>query len=281
MISFTGRSATWLGSPSRGGRWFGITSARRKLSAGRDQAGLPSGRPSARRRVDRVHGEAGSGKQPGDYGVRVPHLTGPELVSAPDEARHGTHEIEEAVRPPWVVGQPLRSAYCLVRVGDHPVPPPAHLVPKRAEAGHPAAPDRAFNDHAARRRMGIRDRPRVLDDEASLRHAHLERGVEEVERASPFAECLDGLVDSPVQANEPTPCSQGDPVQVDAGLPVQCDAPLSSPIDASARSLMPFSIFRSMMKAPGSLMAIQKDVASDLGQFCRHRLTSLVPPSVG
>lgn len=36
-----------------------------------------------------------------------------------------------------------------------------------------------------------------------------------------------------------------------------------------------------MMNAPGSLMAIQKYVATVFGQACRHLLRSRVPPSTG
>jgi hypothetical protein len=50
---------------------------------------------------------------------------------------------------------------------------------------------------------------------------------------------------------------------------------------ASARDLMPLSILRSMIKAPGSLNRIQKAVAGVSGQFTRHRLTSRQPPGAG
>jgi hypothetical protein len=49
----------------------------------------------------------------------------------------------------------------------------------------------------------------------------------------------------------------------------------------SARDLMPLSILRSMMKAPGSLSRTQKAVAGVSGQSTRHRLISRQPCAVG
>src|SRR6266511_3921032 len=189
-----------------------------RLAAGRDQARLPSWRPSTGRRTDRFRWEAALGEQPRDYRVRVPHLARPELISAPDRAGQAANQVEQAMRQQWVVAQKLRTGDRLVGVGNDPVPPAAHLVAKHPEARHPAAEDWAFNGHAARRTVGIRDRPGVLDDKASLRHAHDERGVVEVQRPPPLQERVDGLVDAPVQPNQPATRTQRKPVQLDAGL---------------------------------------------------------------
>jgi hypothetical protein len=53
-------------------------------AAGCDQAGLPAWGAAAGRGGDVVHREAGAGEQPGDDGVRVPHLACSQLVAAPD-----------------------------------------------------------------------------------------------------------------------------------------------------------------------------------------------------
>ena len=41
--------------------------------------------------------------------------------------------------------------------------------------------------------------------------------MEQVEGPTVVTECLDRLVDPPVESNEVTPCTEGEPVQVDAG----------------------------------------------------------------
>ena len=189
-----------------------------RLETGRDQASLPSWRPSTGRRTDRVGWEAAAGEQPRDHRVRVPHLARPKLVSAPDRAGQAANQVEQATRQQWVVAEVLRTGDRLVGVGNDPVSPAAHLVAKHTEARHPAAEDWAFNGHAARRAVGVRDRPGVLDDEASLRHAHYERGVVEAQRPPALQERVDGLVDAPVQPNQPAAGAEWEPVQLDAGL---------------------------------------------------------------
>ena len=70
----------------------------RGWAAGRDEARLPSWRPSTGRRTDRVRWEAATGEQPRDHRVRVPHLARAELVSAPDRSRQGANQVEQRKR---------------------------------------------------------------------------------------------------------------------------------------------------------------------------------------
>jgi hypothetical protein len=116
-----------------------------------------------------------------------------------------------------VVAQALGTGDGVDGVRDDSITPSAHLVSKRAEAGEPAATDRAFNDNASGGTVGVRDRPRVLDDETPFRHTHLECGVVEVEWPPPLEERLHGLVDASVQPNEPATCTERKPVQIDPG----------------------------------------------------------------
>src|SRR4029450_3750027 len=129
-------------------------------------ARLPSRRASAGRGTDRAGWQAATGQQPRNHRIGVPHLARPQLLPAPHRAGQAADQVEEATRPERVVAQGLGACDRLVGVGDDPVPPPAYLVAKYTEARHPAAGDGALDDHAARRTIGIRDRPAVLDDEA-------------------------------------------------------------------------------------------------------------------
>jgi hypothetical protein len=79
----------------------------RRLPASGDEARLPPRRASTGRRTDALDGKAGTNEQPRDHGVRVPHITRPELVSAPDLARHPADEAEEATGQAYVVAQAL------------------------------------------------------------------------------------------------------------------------------------------------------------------------------
>jgi class 3 adenylate cyclase len=129
------------------------------LAAGYDEASFPSGCASSSRGTDHVGWEAGTGEQPRDHRVRVPHVADPDLISAPDQSRHRTNQVEETTRQLRVVTQALGTRHRLIRVRNDPVPPPAHLVSKHAVASHPAATDRAFHHHAARSTVAIGDGP--------------------------------------------------------------------------------------------------------------------------
>ena len=98
--------STWRPSPgtpswraSRGGRCRLSPGAARPAAlrrAARDRdARVPARRPSARRRVDRPGVEPAADDQPGDQGVRVPHLARAQLVAAPDGRRHLRHQPEQ------------------------------------------------------------------------------------------------------------------------------------------------------------------------------------------
>src|SRR6266540_4058203 len=126
-----------------------VPSSLRNWRRGRDQARLPSWRASTGRGTDRVGWEAAAGQQPRNHRVRVPHLTRPELVSAPDRARQVGNQVEQATRQEWVVAQGPGTCDRFVGVRYDPVPPAAYLVSKRAESRDPAAGDWAFNHHSA------------------------------------------------------------------------------------------------------------------------------------
>jgi hypothetical protein len=110
---------------------------------------MPARSATAGRWIDRVDVEAGAGDEPGDQGVRVPHLACPELVAAPDRRRDLRHQLEDALRESRVVRQPPWALDRLVDVWNHAVTPAPDLVSKDAQRTGPAAADRRFRDDAA------------------------------------------------------------------------------------------------------------------------------------
>lgn len=133
----------------------------------------PSWCPSTSGCLDRVDCKSGACEQPGDHGVRVPHLTSPLLVAAPDQCRHLRGEVEEALGLILVVGQVLRALFGFVDVGDNAVLPASHFVAEGSQSGEAAAEDRSFNDDTARCTIGVRAGPCVFDYEAPRRCTHL------------------------------------------------------------------------------------------------------------
>jgi hypothetical protein len=200
------------------GCWTRSSPTTGPLGAGRDEARPPSWRTSTGRRPDRVRWQAAAGEQPGDHRVGVPHLARPKLVPAPDGAGQRADQLQEPTRQERVVAQDLRARDRLGGIRDDPVPPTAHLVTEHPPAPHRTPADRALDGHPARRAVGIRDRPAVLDDKASLWQAHLERRVVQVQRPPVLQARVDGLPDAPVQLDEPATGTQWEPVQLDAPL---------------------------------------------------------------
>src|SRR4051795_7326429 len=95
------------------------------------EPGLPTGRASARRRVDRARVDAAPRNQPGGHRVRVPHVTGVELVSAPDEPGDLRNQVDKPTPPAFVVAQALRAFHGLANVGDVPASPAPDLVAEK------------------------------------------------------------------------------------------------------------------------------------------------------
>jgi hypothetical protein len=124
--------------------------------------------------------------------------------------------MEDLTRLFDIVTQTLRACDRLVGVRDDPIAPPAYFVAQWAEAMESPAPDGALHHHPPRCSIRIRDRPRVLDDEAALRNSNLECRVVQVERPPPLTAGLDSLVEAPIQPNEVASRPKREPVQVDA-----------------------------------------------------------------
>jgi len=145
-----------------------------------------------------VRGQATAGEEPGYERIRVPHLSGAELVAAPDRDRNARGEVEH---PPCGLRIVCEPAWAVDRFGDvrdHPVAPAVQLVAEEPEPAGPARPDRPLHHDPARRTVVVEDRS-LFDHEPALRHVDLERGVVQVARSAPLQSCNDGFVDAPVE----------------------------------------------------------------------------------
>lgn len=70
------------------------------------KAGFPARRAATRRGPQLVGRQPGRGDQPGDHGVRVPHLPCLQLVAPPYRRGHDGHQVEEPACRPGVGRQP-------------------------------------------------------------------------------------------------------------------------------------------------------------------------------
>jgi len=89
--------------------------------------------------LDRIQVKAGTSNQPGDLGVRVPHVTNAEVIAAPDEERLLGSEPEHALDDRGVGAQPLRTVDCLVEVRNDPALPATKLVAESVPLGEPVS----------------------------------------------------------------------------------------------------------------------------------------------
>ena len=155
------------------------------LPARDHEPGLPAGRASPWRRLNRLGVDAAARDHPGDHRVRVPHLARPELIATPNRSRDLRDQLEHAPRAIFVVAQSPRAVDGLGDVRDVAAAPKADLVAEDPKSARPATADRAFGDDAPLLAAPVVDR-RLLDDERPLRDLDLERGVVEVTRRTPL-----------------------------------------------------------------------------------------------
>jgi hypothetical protein len=164
--------------------------------------------------VNRLAREPGARDQPGDDGVRVPHLARAQLVAAPNRSRDERHELQHPSPAVGIIADAAwtRDGFCDVR--DPAVAPAAYLVTEEPETTQGSRADRTFGDDAA---LGaIAPHRRLLDHEPSFRHAHLERRVVEVAAISPFEPGRDCLEDLSVQADEVAARTKRQPIEIHA-----------------------------------------------------------------
>ena len=109
----------------------------------------PARSASAGWRMNRFDTEAAACDQPGDHGVRVPHLASLELVAPPHRRGRVGHEFKDALREKWVVCQPLWAVDRLLDVRDDAITPSPDLIPEDAQRASPVAADCPFGDDSA------------------------------------------------------------------------------------------------------------------------------------
>jgi hypothetical protein len=110
----------------------------RLLAACHHEPGVPSRRTPCCRGLDRLGVHPAARDQPGDHRVRVPHVTGLEVIAAPHGRWYLRDEIEHPLCASSFVGQTPRAVNGLVDVGDSSVAPAPYLVaedPKPARHG--------------------------------------------------------------------------------------------------------------------------------------------------
>lgn len=110
-------------------------------AVGHFQASKPPGSAAPRRWAQSCRREARVGDQPGDHGVRVPHVAGPQLVAPPHGGRDGRDEVDQSACDPRIGGELVRSPGRFAEIGDRAVAPAANLVAKQAQPpDQPTAP---------------------------------------------------------------------------------------------------------------------------------------------
>jgi hypothetical protein len=177
----------------------------------------PASQPGARPPdggVSRFDFESATSDQPGGQRVRVPHLSGVELVASPDGCRHRGHEVEDPLREQRVVRHPLWALHGFADVRDHAAAPAADLVAKDAQRTSPAAPDRTLGHDASQSAVPSEDRAH-LDHEAASQNAHLERRVVKIAWRPPLDSSRDRLEHPAVEAHRTTTGAERKPVEVD------------------------------------------------------------------
>ena len=92
------------------------------------EACVPTGSAAMRGWPQVVRGQARSGYEPGNDGVRVPHVAGPELVTPPHGRRHGGGQVEQTAGDPRVVGELLGAPDRGPEIRDGSAGPAADLV---------------------------------------------------------------------------------------------------------------------------------------------------------
>ncbi len=165
--------------------------------------------------LDRIRIQAAAGDQPRDHRVGVPHLAGGQLVPAPNWRREGRHQVKQSACTVCVIRQPPRAIDRLADIRDDTIAPTTHLGAEDPKAPCPARANRATSGHATPRSVTARD-GRLLNHEASLRHAHLKRGVVEITRRPMLEPRHHRFEHATVETHGMATRPQRQPVQIDA-----------------------------------------------------------------
>ncbi len=105
-----------------------------RIPAGHVDTGLPARCAATIGRANRGRLDSAPSQRPGDHGVRVPHLSGPELVPTPDGSWDAGHFAKEPASDPVVRSEPQWTLHGFGDVGYPASPPNADLVAEDSRA---------------------------------------------------------------------------------------------------------------------------------------------------
>ena len=106
--------------------------------------------------------------------VRVPHIAGLQLVTAPGRRRHQWHQVKHTPSALDVIGQTDRALDRFRHVGDDSIAPTSDLVAEQPRVPQEPAPDCTFGNSRVVGSVAAEHR-RHLDHEPAALVPHLER----------------------------------------------------------------------------------------------------------
>jgi hypothetical protein len=223
-----GQPGAHAASTSRRGR--GI------LAPGEDQAGLPPRGTASRRWMDPVHVVAAARERPGHRGVRVSHLSCPELIPAPGQGRDLSQDGEKGYRLRDVVGRAHRTLDRFSDVWDASIAPAAKLVAKGGETAQQPRANRPFHENTT---VGVCNVPHRshLDRITNASETDHQPAVVQIRRLAVLSTGRPPLVEPTVPTHHVTTGSQRQPVQINpclASLSVHCLTPDQQNMDRGA-----------------------------------------------
>jgi len=187
------------------------------------QARVPSRGPPSARRLDVVHGLARGRQYPRNQRVRVPHLAGSQLVTAPRQRRCHSHGAQRAVDALRVIGDPHRAPDRLGDVRKGTAGPAPHFVAEEAEPAEPPCSNRPFTNGTALTLSDVPDRPH-LDRVGDVMRSQHEGRVVEIRRSPMVSPRRQPLVHASVPAHDVAARAEREPVQVKPRLRPTCDS---------------------------------------------------------
>ncbi len=179
-----------------------------------DQSSIPARGTTPGWRLNRADINPAAHKHPCDYGVRVPHFPGRELISTPNRGRDLADEIEDTVRTGCVGCHSPGAVNGLADVRNAATVPTADLVSEDPKSACATIPDGAFGYNAAPLTVQVSDR-RLLDDVCPVTDLDPEGGVIQIAGSAPLHTRGQRLVDAAVEPDEVAAGAQGQPVQID------------------------------------------------------------------
>jgi hypothetical protein len=90
-----------------------------------------------------------AGEQPGGQGVRVPHVSRTQLVTAPRQDREGGDQVQHPSRVSDIRTLALWAGDSFGHIGDVAVPPPPNLVTEEPKSAQPWEANGALKYHAS------------------------------------------------------------------------------------------------------------------------------------